>query len=129
MDEGQSAFLDSYIDKKLILKEAEAMGLDKDSAFLSEIQLFWEKALLKSILSLKSEELAALTEVSDREVLTYYKKNRDNIFIGKQLSQVRDQIKWFIIQEKQSGAMNEWGKLLKEKADIKINYSRLGLQE
>ena len=33
-DEGKKAFLDSYISSKLILKEAESLGLDKDPQFL-----------------------------------------------------------------------------------------------
>jgi len=129
MKEGRKAFLESYIDKKLILKEAEKMGLDKEPAFLSEIQLFWERALLKSVLSKKSDELAALANVSDKEVRAYYQKSRENIFFGKDLEEVREQIKWFIAQEKQSGAMDEWGGLLKKKANIQINYSRLGIRE
>ena len=37
MEKGREVFLDSYIDKKLILKEAENMGLDKEPEFLSDI--------------------------------------------------------------------------------------------
>jgi len=129
MKKGKKAFLDSYIEKKLILKEAENMGLDKDPEFLSEIQLFWEKALLKLVLSRKSDELAALVDISDKEVLAYFKKNGAKLFAGKKLAEVSDQIEWFIIQGKQSGAMEEWTELLKGRAKIKVDYGRLGIKE
>ena len=129
MEKGREVFLDSYIDKKLILKEAENMGLDKEPEFLSDIQVFWEKALLKSVLSKKSDELAALVDISDRKVRRYYEKNTEKLFAGRELAEVYEQIKWFIIQEEQSNAMEEWSKSLKKKAKIKVNYSRLGIEE
>ncbi len=129
MEEGREAFLDSYIYTKLILKEAENMGLDKDPEFLNEIQSFWEKALLKLVLSKKSDELAALVDISDRQVRGYYQKNKEKLFVGRKLAEVYDQIKWFIIQEEQSSVMEEWAESLKKKAKIKIDHSRLGVKK
>ena len=35
-------FLDTFISRKLLLKQAEELGLDRDPRFLQSIQLFWE---------------------------------------------------------------------------------------
>ena len=129
MENGKKEFLDSYIYTKLILKEAENMGLDKDPEFLSAIQLFWEKALLKLVLSKKSDELADLVGISDGQVEGYYRRNKEKLFADRELVEVYDQIKWFIIQEEQSSVMEEWAKSLKKNSEIKINYSRLGIEE
>ena len=119
-------FLDVFIDKKLILKEAEDMGLDKEPEFLNEIQLFWERELIRSIMSRKSDELAAKVKISDAKVRKYYKANKDIYFAGRELAEVYDQVKWFVIQEEQGEAMKEWAASLKEHVDIEINYEPIG---
>lgn len=127
MKDGREAFLDSYIEKKLILKKAEDMGLDKDPAFLNEIQSFWEKALLKSVLVRKSNELGGLAQISEKEIRTYYDKNREEFFPDKELAEVHDRISWLLLQQKQKRAMEEWVNTLRAKAKIAIDRSRLGL--
>ena len=57
--EVRQGFIDTYIDRKLILKEAEKQGLDKDKDFLASVQLFWEQSLLKLVLNAKIKELSA----------------------------------------------------------------------
>ena len=129
MKDGKKAFLESYINKKLLLLKAEKMGLDKDPDFLNQIQMFWETALLQEVLSQKSDELATLVNISEAEVRDYYQRNKDKFFAGKDLDSVRDQIKWFIIQDKQGWVMDAWLKVLKASTHIEVNYGRLGITE
>lgn len=126
---GREAFLQNYVSRKLMLKEAERLGLDKDPQFLGDIQFFWEKALLKSIVSRKSEEVVLDVTVSNQEIRQYYQKHRENRFTDKKLPEVRDQIQWLLLQEKQSQAIAAWADSLRVKADIKINFKRLGMTE
>lgn len=129
MKEGRKAFLESYINKKLLLLEAEAQGLDKEPEFLNQIQIFWETALLKSVLAKKSQELAASVNITEAQVRDYYGQNKEKYFPDKDLDSVRDQIKWFIIQGKQSWVMDAWLKVLRAETRININYGRLGITE
>ena len=126
--DGQKAFLGEYISSKLILKQAEKMGLDKDPQFLSDIQFFWEKALYKLILSKKTKELASGISISDKEIGDYYKRYKESNFADKELSQAYGQIKWLLIQEKRNQAMAAWVDSLKAKTHIRIDYKSLGIE-
>lgn len=119
-------FLDTYISRKLILKEAERLGLDKDPEFLRDVQLFWEQSLLKRILARKLNELSLNIRVEDKEVRDYYQDKKDEEFIGKELDQVYDQIKFFLFKEKQGQIIKDWTDSLRQKAKVKIDYSALG---
>jgi len=127
--EGRKEFLDNYISLKLILKEAETMNLNTDPQFLSEIQSFWERALLKLVLEKRTRELTSDIGISDKEIRQYYQRYKTDHFAGKGLAEVYDQIQWLLLQEKRSQAISAWADSLKTKAKIKINYSRLGLEK
>lgn len=122
-------FLDQFISRKLILNEAERLGLDKDPQFLNDVQLFWEQSLLKLALSKKIKELAVDIQISDQEVRRYYKKNKDSQFPEKELAQVYDQIKWIILNEKQHQAISQWAESLKTQVKLKIDYKKLGVED
>jgi len=50
--------LQDLITKKVLLQEAQRQKLDKDKAFMKEIERHWEQALLKLLLKNKSNEFA-----------------------------------------------------------------------
>jgi len=50
--------LQDLITKKVLLQEAQRQNLDKDKAFMKQIERHWEQALLKSLLRNKSEQLS-----------------------------------------------------------------------
>ncbi|MFH1479167.1 MAG: hypothetical protein ABIG92_05290 [Candidatus Omnitrophota bacterium] len=124
---GKKEFLDTFISRKLVLKEAEKIGLDKDKDFLGDIQLFWEQYLLKRALSSKTKELSLAIDVTDKEVKDYYNEHRDG-FLDKELSGVYDNIKWILLKNKQRDAVEDWAGSLKKKAKIKIDYDLLGIK-
>lgn len=57
-------FLEALIDRKLILKQAQAEGLDKEKSFLKTIEKFWEQSLLKIALDRKTQEIDAKLSAS-----------------------------------------------------------------
>ncbi|MFA7677428.1 MAG: hypothetical protein WCY34_04595 [Candidatus Omnitrophota bacterium] len=121
-------FLDAFIPRKLILKQAEKMNLDKDPEFLQDIQLFWEQSLLKLIVAKKLNSLSADIKVNNDEIEEYYEKQKDAEFEEKSLDEVRGQIKWVIFKAKQNQALKDWIDSLRDNTDIKIDYSRLGMK-
>ena len=42
--DNQKEFLNNFITRMLILREAERTGMDKDPEFLKSVQLFWQAA-------------------------------------------------------------------------------------
>ncbi len=58
-------FLNTLIDRKLILQYAQAEGLDKEKNFLKSIEKFWEQSLLKIALDKKTKEIEAKITMAD----------------------------------------------------------------
>jgi hypothetical protein len=130
--QGQAAdrkeFLDAFISRKLILKEAERLGLDRDPEFLNDIQLFWEQSLLKLMLSKKIKELSFAVKVGEKEIQNYYASHKENDFLNKELSEVYDQIKWILLNTQQKKAVDDWIRSLRQKTKIEIDYKAVGIK-
>ena len=122
-------FLDTFISRKLILKEAEREGLDKDPEFLRDVQLFWEQSLLKLMLSRKMKELSMDIKVREDEIRDYYSMHKDEEFSGKSLSEVHDKIKWLLFHQKQKQVLQDWIDSLKKKTRIDVDYKALNITE
>jgi len=118
-------FLDNLVTRKLILQEAEVLGLDKDQQFLESLQLFWEQALMKLVLARKLNELTLVCRVSEKEISDYFLRHKENDFQGKELTGVHDQIKTLLHRIKQQLELQRWTSSLKKKAIINIDYGLL----
>lgn len=121
-------FLDNFIIRKLILREAEREGLDKSPKFLQDVELFWQQSLLKLMLDRKARELSINLAVDDSEVKKYYDAHRDAEFSGKTLEEAYGQIKFLILQNKGTEALSGWTDSLREKSSVKIGQELLNIE-
>ncbi|HNQ50163.1 MAG TPA: hypothetical protein PK107_06420 [Candidatus Omnitrophota bacterium] len=121
-------FLDLYVNRKLFLKEAEELGLDKDPVFLQGLQLYWEQALMKSIIARKINESTLVIRVSDNEIADYFERHKDTDFAGKSLSEVSAQIKILLFQVKQKIELQNWMGNLRRNARIHYDHDQLGIK-
>jgi hypothetical protein len=126
---GKKEFLDLYISRKLILKEAEKAGLDKTPEFLQQIQLFWEQSLLRIMLAKKINELSLELKVTDQEVKDYYGKQKQALYQDRPLSEVGEQIRLSLLRLKQTRALEKWSASLKDKSKITVDYKLLGIDK
>ena len=118
-------FLDALITRKLVLQEAETLGLDKDPQLLESLQFFWEQALMRLVLARKLNELALIGKVSEKDIETYYQRHKESDFPGKELSEVRGQIRALLFRIKQQLELQRWTSSLKKNSSININYDLL----
>ncbi len=125
----RKAFLDNLVTTKLILKEAERLRLDRDAQFLEDVEFFWQQSLLKLMLDRKMRELSLNVRIPEWEVSSYYRKRKDTDFQGKELSEVRGQIQWVILNGRESEAIQAWTDSLKEKTDIRIDHESLKISK
>jgi len=125
----RKAFLDNLILMKLLLREAERLSLHKDSAFLKNVEFFWQQSLLKSMLEKKSRELSLDIKISDREVSDYYDNRKDTDFKDRSLQEVYSQVKWLLLIDKQNRVVEEWMKGLRERSNISIDKGLLNIEE
>ncbi len=120
-------FLDTFISRKIILLEAEKLGLNKDPEFLRDVQNFWEQSLLKLVIGKKIKELVLDVNIDEKEVLSYYMKNKDKEFADKEFNQVDDQIRGMLLRDKQQDTIGDWSDSLKRDAEVVIDYELLGI--
>jgi len=83
--EARKDFLNTLIDRKLILQYAQKEGLDKKKNFLRSIEKFWEQSLLKVALDRKTKEIESKISVSDWEA----KKSEETKMMGDWMADLR----------------------------------------
>lgn len=118
-------FLNSLIDQKLILQDAQAKGLDKKSVFLKSVERFWENSMLKIALDKKSKEIAGTVFVDDKIAAEAYDKMLKEGKTDKSYEEMQSQIKWDICRLKSSQMLDQWVEGLREDAKIEIDYKLL----
>ena len=119
--ESRKEFLNTLINRKLILQDAQKKGLDKDKSFLKMIERFWEQSLLKVALDKKTKEVAGSVMVNDKEIAEAYDNLLKSGKTDKSYDQMYQQIKWEITRQKETQAINDWVAQLRKKGEIKIN--------
>jgi len=123
--ETRKEFLNNLIDRKLIIQDAEKIGIDKDPRFLKALEKFWEQLLLKMAIERKTMDFATQCYVSDKEVKDAYESMVNDGGEVKPYSEVYMQIKWNITRRKESQLINKWVLGLKKGARININEKLL----
>ncbi len=61
----KAVFLENFLDQKVLLYEAQRLGIDKEPEFLDAIERFWEQSLVKIVVDRKYTEIAQTVNVSD----------------------------------------------------------------
>jgi len=119
--ESRQKFLDSLIDRKLILQDAQRQGLDKKEGFLNMIERFWEQSLLKIALDKKTQEIDSSTMVSEEEMQALYAKKLEDGMVDRSYEEMREQLRREITKSKELAAMNQWIAKLHKEAKVTIN--------
>ncbi|GEM_PF-1357483 len=127
--EARKEFLNNYVVRMLMLREAERTGVDKNPEFLKNVQLFWQQSLVKMMLDRKIKEIASHVAVSDSEVKDYYQTNKDTLFKEKDLPAAYGEIKWLILNGKQQALLDDWLNSLRSSSEIDIDYKVLKIEE
>ena len=127
--EARKEFLNNFITRMLIFREAERIGMDKNPEFLNSIQFFWQQSLLKLMLDRKIKELSLYIRVDDREIKDYYQANAAVEFSGRDLPAVYDEIKWIVLNKKQKTLMDDWINSLRSASKIDVNYRLLKIEK
>jgi len=123
--ENRKKVLETLVNKKIILQEAEKEGLQKSKEFLKTLQDFYEQLLFKMILDKKSKELGSKINVSDEEVKARYQLLKDKGLVLQPLSEVYEKIKWQVFREKQTQALDSWLQDLRKKARIEVKEKEI----
>jgi len=123
--DSRKQFMEIIINRKIILQEAERLGLDKEPDFLRIVERFWEQALLKSTLDHKSREIAGVVHITDGAVAEEYKRLQAEGKADKPLADMFSQIKWELTRAEETKIMDDWLKEMRNRAAIKENTELL----
>jgi peptidyl-prolyl cis-trans isomerase C len=66
--------LDELIVRQLLLEEAQKLDIDKQPAFMREVEAYWRQALLKTLLARKTDEFLGGGKTLDEEVREAYER-------------------------------------------------------
>ncbi len=66
-----------WVNNTILLKKGKELGLDKDSMLLRKRDVFFDNLIISSFLS---QNHSLKTNVSNKEVLSYYNENKDSFF-------------------------------------------------
>ena len=79
-EEGRRKFLQDLINQELLLQEAREKGLEKDKKILANVERIKKGLVINALM----EELCeGKDEVSDEEVASYYRENKEEFFLEK----------------------------------------------
>lgn len=76
--EVEQAFIDNVIRQKLILQEAQRIGLDRDPEFLATVQRFWEQSLMRVMMDKKMQEIQNNPAGTPRDIDRWLDELRTN---------------------------------------------------
>ena len=81
-EKGRKEFLQKLIERELLLQEGVKKGFDKDEEVLSKVEQFKRGLIIEAL----TEKLCAgKDEVSDKEVETYYRMNKEQFSLGERV--------------------------------------------
>ncbi len=126
--ENRANYLNNLITRKVILLEAQRMGLDTKKDFLRSIENFWEQSLLTVVIDAKTREFLDGLPVTEREIQDYYEQwSAENPDKRRPLEEVRSLVAWRVKAAKESKALEDWTDGLIQKAKIKVDKQALGI--
>lgn len=73
--------LDTMIERRLMIDEAQKKGLSEDKRFLETIKTYWEQTLIRELIDAKTREWEKSLFVSDDEIKAQYERMRHRLRI------------------------------------------------
>lgn len=105
--------------KQLLIQEAQKSQSSRNNESIRCAQGDSEAALIKNILSLKSNEFKNNLIVSDDELVDYYNKNR-RLFNNSSFQKSKEHIQVYVLKDKIHHEMEKWIDDLKDNAEITL---------
>lgn len=118
-------YLETLVNQKLILLDAQKKGMDKAPDFLNSIERFWAQSLLTVALGQKSVELRRELKVGDGDVRKIYDGMVKEGATTKSFEEVYPQLKWRAEKEMETLRLNEWMEGLRKNTAVSIDEQAL----
>ena len=123
--EAKAEFLNSLIQKELLIQEALKLKLERRKKFIEAIERYWEATLIKNLMELKGKEISATTYVSEEEIQARYDKMKASKPDLPPLDDIRQKILNQIKREQKTRNLAKWIEGLRKSAKIEIDQELL----
>ncbi|MCG6880457.1 MAG: SurA N-terminal domain-containing protein [Deltaproteobacteria bacterium] len=123
--EAKEEFLNSLIQKELLIQEALKLKLERKKKFIEAIERYWEATLIKNLMELKGKEISATTYVSEEEIQARYDKMKKSNPDLPPLVDMRTQLQDKIKREQKTRDLAKWIEDLRKSAVIEIDQKLL----
>lgn len=122
--DSRTEFIKELIQSQLLIQEAKNKKLDQREMFRQAIQRYWESTLIRDLLAEKGNQLRKTTVVTQEEIESYYRDNKDLLPEGT-LEELRPELVKQLEDKKVNARLAAWIEELQAKADIEIKDPEL----
>jgi len=120
----RAEFIDSLIQKQLLIQEAKRQNFDQREKFRQTIQRYWESTLIRDLVAEKTEQIRKSVTVTKQEVEAYYQNNKEFLGAGS-FAELEPKLAKNVEDQKVSAELEAWIKKLRSQADIDIKDGEL----
>ncbi len=124
-NKAKQAFLEELIRKELFIQESKKLKLDRKEKFVRAIERYWEATLIRNLMDLKCEEISKRISVSEEEINSRYTEMKKSENLLPPLTEIHDQIRDGIKEEKKTRTLEKWGNDLRSNAIVEIKQDLL----
>jgi len=114
-------YLDTLIDQKLILLDAQKRGLDKAPDFLKSVEKFWAQSLLAVAVGKKAKEMDQGITVRDEDIRRVYESAVKGGVTEKPLQDVYPQIKVQAQKAQEGQLLKGWIEGLRQNTAVSVD--------
>jgi len=117
-------FLERIISKELLIQEAKKLDLDQKERFLVSIARYWESALIRSLMEIKTQEISQNVVVSQEEIKEHY-QNLIKESVLPPLQDMESILREELSERKKTEMIGTWINGLRKTASVEINEELL----
>jgi len=125
-EKAKREFLETLINKELLIQEAVRRKLDREEAFVKAIEKHWESTLIRDLLSMRGREISAAIVVTQEEIDGHYQTLQK---ASPEIGPLTDDLQAQLLQElkaaKKSKRLHTWIDQLRGQAAIEIDEALL----
>ncbi len=115
--------IDRFVAEQILYQEALRKGIDKDPEYLKTMEYLRKKAKIETLLD---REIAEKIEVTDKEVIDHYNKNKEEFKVKETgeiipLDRVKEHLRQMLLMKKQRAAYDKYMEDLRKRYNVKIN--------
>ena len=114
----KAGILNDMISRELLLEEAQKLNIDKDAAFMKQVENFWRLSLIREVWRRKTNEVALSVKVFEPEIKEEYERLKKEDPGVLPYEKMASQIKDTIFRQKVQKQLESWADSLRSHARI-----------